>query len=443
MSDQSRCSWRTPDSIAEKTQQVVHEPAEPGRLGRDAGQEPLLGFLVPGHVGLQQAGGVAPDRGERGAELVTEPGQEAALQFAGAAQRSGLLVGEPGFFPLQRQPAASGPRPPAGPRSPRAAARHASGRPARPGRPVRGRPPTAAGSSLVAAGLRGHVRALPGPRADPCGLQDGRARRAAVPAGWPHARSVVVADRRRGPSDDRYQRHLVGLQARGGATGGRCPARRRLGRAGQRLQHLPDRLQHPVAGSDLVQQPVPLDSLAAYPAYRVARSRSSRCGLPAVARNTVMTPRIPPGPRTGTDQELATLADLASLGEGRPGRSCLHVLLDNGALRGRGQPDRTAGRAQRQLGPGGQQRRRAGPARPRTPAGTPPSRWMHSRSLPSAAPSADRIRDRLDDGSADTSRSVRPCSRVSCRRAEASTSWPGHQGHDVDRGAPRSAPPRR
>ena len=49
---------------------------------------------------------------------------------------------------------------------------------------------------------------------------------------------------------------------------------------------------------------------------------------------------------------------------------------------------------------------------------------MHSRSLPSAAPSADRMRVRLDDGSADTSRSVRPCSRVSCRRAEASTSWP-------------------
>ena len=49
---------------------------------------------------------------------------------------------------------------------------------------------------------------------------------------------------------------------------------------------------------------------------------------------------------------------------------------------------------------------------------------MDSRSLPSAAPSADRISDRLLDGSAETSRSVSPCSRVSWRRAEESTSWP-------------------
>ena len=43
---------------------------------------------------------------------------------------------------------------------------------------------------------------------------------------------------------------------------------------------------------------------------------------------------------------------------------------------------------------------------------------MHSRLLPRAAPSADKISDRLDDGSAETSRSVSPCSRVSCWRAE-------------------------
>ena len=52
------------------------------------------------------------------------------------------------------------------------------------------------------------------------------------------------------------------------------------------------------------------------------------------------------------------------------------------------------------------------------------TRWMHSRSLPSAAPSADKISDRLDDGSAETSRSVSPCSRVSCWRAEEPTCWP-------------------
>ena len=49
---------------------------------------------------------------------------------------------------------------------------------------------------------------------------------------------------------------------------------------------------------------------------------------------------------------------------------------------------------------------------------------MHSRSLLSAAPSADKISDRLDDGSAETSRSVSPCSLVSWRRAEESTCWP-------------------
>ena len=49
---------------------------------------------------------------------------------------------------------------------------------------------------------------------------------------------------------------------------------------------------------------------------------------------------------------------------------------------------------------------------------------MHSRSVPSAAPSADRISDRLDDGSAETRRSARPCRRVSWRRADESTGWP-------------------
>ncbi len=49
---------------------------------------------------------------------------------------------------------------------------------------------------------------------------------------------------------------------------------------------------------------------------------------------------------------------------------------------------------------------------------------MHSRSPPSAAPSEDRISDRLLDGSALTRRPVRPCSRVSWLRAEESASWP-------------------
>jgi len=55
---------------------------------------------------------------------------------------------------------------------------------------------------------------------------------------------------------------------------------------------------------------------------------------------------------------------------------------------------------------------------------SPVARWMHSRSLPSAAPSADRISERLDDGSAETRRSASPCRRVSWRRAVESTCWP-------------------
>ena len=49
---------------------------------------------------------------------------------------------------------------------------------------------------------------------------------------------------------------------------------------------------------------------------------------------------------------------------------------------------------------------------------------MASRSLPSAAPSADRISESDEDGSAATSRPASPCSRVSWRRAEESTGWP-------------------
>ena len=58
---------------------------------------------------------------------------------------------------------------------------------------------------------------------------------------------------------------------------------------------------------------------------------------------------------------------------------------------------------------------------------------MHSRSVLSAAPSADRISDRLDDGSAETSRSVSPCSRVSWRRAEESIVLAGEQRDHVVR----------
>ena len=57
-------------------------------------------------------------------------------------------------------------------------------------------------------------------------------------------------------------------------------------------------------------------------------------------------------------------------------------------------------------------------------AGPSSGRWMHNRSLPKAALSADRISDRLDDGSVEVRRPASRCSRVSCRRAEESTFCP-------------------
>ena len=64
-----------------EVQQVIDQPAEAGRLGRDPVQEALLGVAVPGHVRLHQAGRVAADGRQRGAQLMAEPGQEAALQL--------------------------------------------------------------------------------------------------------------------------------------------------------------------------------------------------------------------------------------------------------------------------------------------------------------------------------------------------------------------------
>src|SRR3984957_8429931 len=118
-----------------------------------------------------------------------------------------------------------------------------------------------------------------------------------------------------------------------------------------------------------------------------------------------MTPRMPPGPSTGTDQELATLADLASSAKAvQAAPTCTsssmtgHCAL---AASPTGPPAGPSGSSDHADSSGG--------ARPSEAAQTSPdsaSKWMHSRSLPSAAPSADRMRVRLDDGSADTSRSV-------------------------------------
>ena len=136
-----------------------------------------------------------------------------------------------------------------------------------------------------------------------------------------------------------------------------------------------------------------------------------------------MTPRSPPGPSTGTDQELATFADLASSAKGaQAAPTCTSSSMIGhwaAAASPAGPPAGPSGRSDHGDSSGG-----ASPSDAAQTSLESASKWMHSRSLPSAAPRADKISDRLDDGSADTSRSVRPCSRVSWRRAEASTSWP-------------------
>ena len=77
-----------------EVEQVVDQAAEARRLGGDPVEEPVLRVGVPGHVRLQEAGGVAADGGERGAQLVAQPGQEAPLQFLRPAQRGRFLVRE-------------------------------------------------------------------------------------------------------------------------------------------------------------------------------------------------------------------------------------------------------------------------------------------------------------------------------------------------------------
>src|SRR5580658_4587424 len=117
-----------------------------------------------------------------------------------------------------------------------------------------------------------------------------------------------------------------------------------------------------------------------------------------------MTPASPPGPITGTDHELVILAARARLLNGAqaaPVRTLSTKGFSVAAATPGGPP----------AGPRGSrdQAESSASGRPSEAAQfsvSPASRWMHRRSLPSAAPSADRISERLDDGSADTSRSA-------------------------------------
>ena len=163
-------------------------------------------------------------------------------------------------------------------------------------------------------------------------------------------------------------------------------------------------------------------ALATYPAYRVRRSSSSRSGAPGSRARSVITATTPLGPMTGTDQEPAMSASAEISGDG-PARSPAQVLLDHEfAERGR-PPCRATRRTDRQSCPAALTR-----PRPRSTPRTRATRRSRDGSwcarVPSAARIADRISDRLSEGSATTSRSARPCSRDSCRRAVASTSCP-------------------
>ena len=136
-----------------------------------------------------------------------------------------------------------------------------------------------------------------------------------------------------------------------------------------------------------------------------------------------MTPDRPPGPSTGTDHELATLTVLArsrKLRQAAPTRTLSAMTgRSSAAARPTGPPPGPNGsRAHGSSSPG------VNPSDAAQNSVRSLTRWMHSRSLPSAAPSADRIRLRLEPGSAETRRSVSPCSLVSWRRALLSTCWP-------------------
>src|SRR5436309_7674060 len=112
-----------------------------------------------------------------------------------------------------------------------------------------------------------------------------------------------------------------------------------------------------------------------------------------------ITPLSPVGPRTGTDHELATLTVLARLRKLRqatPARTLSAMTgRSSAAARPTGPPP----------GPNGS--RAHGSSWPEVKPSDAAqnsvrslTRWMHSRSLDSAAPCADKISDRLESGSA-------------------------------------------
>ncbi len=326
-----------------EVEQVVDQPAEARGLRRDPVQETLLGVAVPGHVRLQEAGRVAPDGGQRRAQLVAEPGQESALKLARSSQGRGFLVRVRGLLAFQRKPQRIrrvlhqrglllGRRnpPPAGQQHGGPADRH---EPHRPG-------PVAA----AAAQLPGHaVRMCAGQR-----VRGHLPQRARGRGGVGAVRPGVGAPGGLLPGGLGDQRDLLGLQAAAQRLDRQRQSLAGLDRAGQRLQHLPDRLEHPVPGRHLVQQPVPFDR-----AGGVARVDGDQVELVPLGRAVLGAEdrdhAAEPARAEHRDRPRAGHADrLGEVAEAPPGRAGPDVIGNHRAFVGRGQAHRATAGAERQ-----------------------------------------------------------------------------------------------
>ena len=331
-----------------EVEQVVDEAAEPGRLGRDAGQEPLLGGGVPGHVLLQQGGRVAGDRGQRGPQLVAEPAQERLLQLARVPQRHRLLVRDQRPLPLERHPQRVG-------RVLEQVGRLVLALAVRPRRQQHG-PPGRGGERhpLVPAGPGDAggdaVRPAAVERALAAAIVAPERRRRRRPASC--ARPGVGAHRHRAVGGRGRQRRLVGPEAAPQRLQRDRQAGRDRHRARQRLQDLPDRLEQPVARRHLVEQPVALDRAGGVAGVERGQVEVVAAGL---ARHR---------PEHGDDAEQPARAEhrhRPGAGDlGRPGqvaevlpraRDGPDVVLDDRRLPLGRQPDRPARRAERQPRP--------------------------------------------------------------------------------------------
>ena len=402
-----------------EVQQVVDEPAEPRGLGGDPLEEALLGLAVPGHVGRHQARGIAADRRQRRAQLVAQPRQEPSLELPRAPQRGRLLVGDP----ASSRSSASRSECAAFSISAVSCSVTAELRPARqqrgrPGRRVERNdqdPLRRSAAELRARSRRGAPRARVAAASN---SSDIRALRS-VPWGPAYARQTISP-----VGLAREQADLVGTAAPGAATAARVrsPSATVTGPASV------SSISRIVSSTRLravtwSQQPVALDRARGVAGVQRSAGRArSRPGSPGVGHERGDHGADPGGahhrhrPRRRRSAARSLAQRPASrrvrMRRRRPARS------SRGGTPGRPAAAPTGRRDQAAIC------RLVNPSAAAHASAPPLATWMHAARTPSAEPSADRISDRLDDGSAEISRSASPCSRVSWRRAEESTCWP-------------------